>query len=377
MIETPNLLWTILFFALAISPLVFIHEMGHYLAGRWCGVKAEAFSIGFGRAIAKWTDRRGTAWQIGWLPLGGYVRFAGDMGVSSQADPAWLALPSEERNRTFQSKALWQRTLIILAGPMTNFLFAIVVFIALFGAIGEPRTPPVIAVIERGSAADAAGLKLGDRIDAVEGQAIVSFEDVARIVSIHPDERLIVTVSRNGQTLALAATPRTDMLKDRFGNEMRRGLLGIGPAKRVYVRPPLIELPGAAVRFTVGSVRTMATTLWQVVSGTRSIKELGGPVKIAKISGEQATLGPLEFLWLMTMISINLGFINLLPIPMLDGGHLVFYAIEAVRRKPVPAVAQEWAYRSGLLALLLFMVVVTVNDLAGLGLWRGIAGLIG
>ena len=377
MIESPNFLWTILFFVLAISPLVFIHEMGHYLVGRWCGVKAEAFSIGFGRAIAKWTDKRGTAWQIGWLPLGGYVRFAGDMGVSSQSDPNWLKLPPEECNRTFQSKALWQRTLIILAGPLTNFLFAIIVFIALFGTIGEPRTPPVIAIIERGSAADAAGLKLGDKILAVDGATITTFEDIARIVSIHPNERLAIGIERAGQTVDLAATPRVDILKDRFGNEMRRGLLGIGPAKRVYVKPPLIELPGAAIRFTIGSVQTMATTLWQVVSGARSIKELGGPVRIAKISGEQATLGPIEFLWLMTMISINLGFINLLPIPMLDGGHLLFYAIEAVRRKPVPAAAQEWAYRSGLFALLLFMVVVTVNDLAGLGLWRGIAGLIG
>jgi regulator of sigma E protease len=377
LIESPNFLWTILFFVLAISPLVFIHEMGHYLVGRWCGVKAEAFAIGFGRAIAKWTDKRGTVWQIGWLPLGGYVRFAGDMGVSSQSDPNWLKLPPQERNQTFQSKALWKRALIVLAGPLTNFLFAIIVFIALFGTIGEPRTPPVIAVIERGSAADAAGLKLGDTITSVDGQGIESFEDVARIVSIHPNEKMIIGVSRDGQGMTLAATPRVNIFKDRFGNEMRRGLLGIGPAKRINVKHPIAELPGAAVRFTINSVQTMATTLWQVVSGVRSIKELGGPVKIAQISGQQATLGPIDFLWLMTMISINLGFINLLPIPMLDGGHLLFYAIEAVRRKPVPAAAQEWAYRSGLFALLLFMVVVTVNDLAGLGLWRGIAGLIG
>ena len=272
MIESPNILWTILFFVLAISPLVFIHEMGHYLVGRWCGVKAEAFSIGFGRAIAKWTDKRGTVWQIGWLPLGGYVRFAGDMGVSSQSDPNWLKLPPEERNRTFQSKALWQRFLIVLAGPLTNFLFAIIVFIGLFGTIGEPRTPPVIAIIERGSAADAAGLTLGDTITSVDGQEIDSFEDVARIVSIHPNEQLTIGIERAGQGMTLAATPRVNVFQDRFGNEMKRGLLGIGPAKRIYVKHPIIELPGAAVRFTIGSIKTMATTLWQVVSGTRSIK---------------------------------------------------------------------------------------------------------
>ena len=373
----PNLAWTILFFALAISPLIFIHELGHYLVGRWCGVKAEVFSIGFGRAFARLTDKRGTVWQLCWLPLGGYVRFAGDMGPAGQTDPAWLKLPAHERNQTFQAKPLWQRALIVAAGPATNFLFAIVVFMALFATLGEPRTPPVIAVIERGSAAEAAGLKLGDTITRVGSQSIESFEDIARIVSIRPEEPLAIRVMRNDAQLDLIARPRLDILQDRFGNEMRRGLLGIGPAKRVFVHRPLLELPGAAVGFTINTVHTMMTTLWQVATGARSIKELGGPVKIAKISGEQATLGPIEFIWLMTMISINLGFINLLPIPMLDGGHLLFYAIEAVRRKPVPAVAQEWAIRSGVMALLLFMIVVTVNDLAGLGLWRGIAGLIG
>ena len=377
MIETPNLLWTIAFFVLAISPLVFIHELGHYLVGRWCGVKAEVFSIGFGRKIAGWTDKRGTSWQVGWLPLGGYVRFAGDMGVSSQIDPDWLKLPPEERNRTFPAKALWQRALIVAAGPATNFLFAVGVFIALFGIYGVPRTPPVIAVIERGSAADAAGLKLGDRIMAIDRRNATTFEDIARLVSIRPNERIVISVEREQQAMDIVATPRLDILKDRFGNEMRRGLLGIGPSGRVYTQLPLIELPGAAIKFTAESVATMAQTLGQVVSGARSIRELGGPVRIAKISGEQAVLGPIEFLWLVTMISINLGFINLLPIPMLDGGHLLFYAIEAVRRKPVPVAAQEWAYRSGMLALLAFMLVVAVNDLVGLGLFRGIAGLIG
>ncbi len=377
MIDNPNFLWTILFFVLAISPLVFIHEMGHYLVGRWCGVHAEAFSIGFGRGVLKWTDKRGTAWQIGWLPLGGYVRFAGDMGASSQPDPEWLKLSPEERNRTFQAKPLWQRAAIVLAGPATNFLFAIIVFIGLFGAYGQPMTPPVVAVIERGSAADAAGIALGDRIKTIDGHTISSFEDIARIVSIHPLEKLTVGIERDGRRFAATVVPREDIQRDRFGNEMRRGLLGIGATKRELVKRDIIELPGAALGFTVQSVQTMATTLWQVVSGTRSIKEMGGPIKIAQVSGQQATLGPVEFLFFMTMISINLGFINLLPIPMLDGGHLLFYAIEGVRRKPVPVVAQEWAYRSGLVALLLFMAVVTVNDLAGLGLWRGIAGLIG
>jgi regulator of sigma E protease len=375
--ETPNFLWTILFFVLAISPLVFIHEMGHYLVGRWCGVKAEAFSIGFGRAIAKWTDKRGTAWQVGWLPLGGYVRFAGDMGVSSQADPDWLKLPAEERNRTFQSKKLWQRTLIILAGPATNFLFAIVMLIGLLGLYGEIRIAPKVGDFAPQSTARDAGMLRGDRILTVAGRSVDSFEDVGLYVQPRGGLPTVFEINRNGQRLAITVTPRLETVKDITGVEVSTARIGIAPLGYERVRLPIYELPGAAVRFTINSVKTMGVVLTQTVTGQRSVKELGGPVKIATTSNAVAKLGLVTFLFFMVAISINLGFINLLPIPMLDGGHLLFYAIEAVRRKPVPAAAQEWAYRSGLLVLLLFMVVVTVNDLAGLGLWRGIAGLIG
>ena len=375
--QTPGLLWTLMFFALAISPLIFIHELGHYAVGRWFGVKAEVFAIGFGRQIAHWTDRRGTRWQIGWLPLGGYVRFAGDMGATSEPSEAWLKLPLAERNQTFQSKPVWQRALIVLAGPATNFLFAIIVFIGVFANYGEPRTAPVVATVVAGSAAAAAGIRSGDRIDAVAGRRVSRFEDVARIVAIRPDERLRVELTRGGQAIVVFAVPRSDVLRDRFGNETRRGLLGIGAGKRTNVRLAPHELLGASVRFTADSVRMMADTLMQVVTGRRSLAELGGPVKIAQVSGQQATLGPLDFLLFMTMISINLGFINLLPIPTLDGGHLAFYGLEALRRRPVGLQVQEWAYRTGLLVLLTFMVAVTVNDLAGLGLWNRLAGLIG
>ncbi len=377
MIESPNFLWTILFFVLAISPLVFIHEMGHYLVGRWFGVKAEAFSIGFGRAIAKWTDKRGTVWQIGWLPLGGYVRFAGDMGVSSQSDPDWLKLPPEERNRTFQSKALWQRFLIVLAGPMTNFLFAIVMLIGLLGLYGEIRIAPKIGDFAPQSTARDAGMQRGDRILAVAGKSVDSFEEVGLYVQPRAGQSTPFTIERNGQQLTVIATPRAETFKDLTGVEVSTGRIGIAPFGYERVRIPFYELPGAAVRFTINSVKTMAVVLTQTVTGNRSIKELGGPVKLATTSNAVAKLGLATFLFFMVAISINLGFINLLPIPMLDGGHLLFYAIEGVRRKPVPAAAQEWAYRSGLVALLLFMAVVTVNDLAGLGLWRGISGLIG
>jgi regulator of sigma E protease len=377
LIETPNFLWTILFFVLAISPLVFIHEMGHYLVGRWCGVKAEAFSIGFGRAIAKWTDKRGTAWQVGWLPLGGYVRFAGDMGVSSQADPDWLKLPAEERNRTFQSKKLWQRTLIILAGPATNFLFAIIMLIGLFSLFGEPRTTTKISALERNSAAAVAGLHIGDRIVSVDGTSITDLDDLLLYVQPRANKPTKVLVDRGVERLAFIMTPVLGVVTDVTGVQHKVGQIGVRIKPGEFVKLPAVDIPMAAGRFVVQSVARMGVGLSQVVTGERSVRELGGPVKIATTSNAVAKLGLVTFLFFMVAISINLGFINLLPIPMLDGGHLLFYAIEAVRRKPVPAAAQEWAYRSGLLVLLLFMVVVTVNDLAGLGLWRGIAGLIG
>ena len=372
-----TLLWTIVYFVLALSPLIFLHELGHYLAGRWFGVHAEAFSIGFGRPVMRWQDRRGTNWQVGWLPLGGYVRFAGDMGVSSQTDPAWLNLPAEERNRTFPSKPLWQRALIVLAGPMANFLVAIVLLSGLFAVYGEPRIPAEVGGFSASSSAKAAGMHVGDRIVSIEGAAVDSFDDIALTVQTRAGLPTHFLVNRAGSVVPLTITPRLENIEDISGAKLQTGRIGIAPARIERVRVPVIELPAAAARFTADSVRTTVVALGQILTGSRSVKELGGPVKIATTSNAVAALGFVSFLFFMAMISINLGFINLLPIPMLDGGHLLFYAIEAVRRRPVPEQAQEWAYRSGLFALLVFMIVVTVNDLAGLGLWQGIAGLIG
>ena len=377
MTDPTGLLWTILYFVLAISPLIFLHELGHYAVGRWFGVHAEAFSIGFGKPLLRWSDKRGTAWQVGWLPLGGYVRFAGDIGVSSQADPEWLKLPAEERNRTFPSKPVWQRALIVLAGPMTNFLVAILLLSGLFGIYGEPFIPPQVGGFSATSSAKAAGMRVGDTIVAVNGESVTRFDDIALIIQARPGLPTPVVVQRGQQRLSLTITPRLETFEDISGATMKTGRIGVAPARIDRVRVSPIELPGAALRFTVQSVRTTVVALGQIMTGKRPVSELGGPVKIATTSNAVAALGFVSFLFFMAMISINLGFINLLPIPMLDGGHLLFYAIEAVRRRPVPERTQEWAYRSGLLVLLAFMILVTVNDLAGLGLWRGIAGLIG
>lgn len=379
MIETPGILLTVAAFLLVIGPLIFIHELGHYFAGRLFGVKAETFSIGFGRELFGWSDRRGTRWRVAALPLGGYVRFAGDMNPASAHIPTaeWLALPAEERNKTFQAKPLWQRFIIVAAGPLTNFLFAILVFMAVFAVHGQSRTPAVVAGVEAGSAAAAAGIATGDRITAIAGQSVDHFDDVQRIVSIRAGETVGIDVRRDDSPYHLTATIGADLQRDRFGNEFRLGLLGVRSGPPVWVEVPFWQLPSAAIGQTAGVVRMMVDTLGQIVTGRRSVKELGGPLKIAQISGQQATLGWFDFVIFMTVISINLEFINLLPIPLLDGGHLLFYAIEGVVRRPLNPAVQEWAFRTGLAVLLAFMIFVTANDLASFGVWQRIAGLIG
>lgn len=375
--DNPGLLWTALSFLIVIGPLVFVHELGHYFVGRWFGVKAEAFSIGFGREITGWTDRRGTRWKIGWLPLGGYVKFLGDMGPASQPSKEWLALPASERAQSFQAKPVWQRFLIVAAGPVTNFLFAIIVFSTFFAIFGQQRTPPVVAGIVAASPAEKAGLQPGDKILSIAGKKIDRFEDIARVVSLRPLESLPIQMEREGQRIELDIVPAALLERDRFGNEYRKGLLGIYPGESVIAPVPVGAALGASVRHTADIVVVTVEGLGQIITGRRSVKELGGPLKIAQYSGQQASLGWLALLEFMAVISINLGFINLLPIPLLDGGHLFFYMIEGVRRKPLGPEAQEWAFRTGLAALLALMVFVTLNDLASFGLWSKLGGLIG
>ncbi len=377
MIESPGLLMTIASFLLVIGPLIFVHELGHYFAGRAFGVKADAFSIGFGREIIGWTDKRGTRWKIGWMPMGGYVKFAGDMNPASVADPEWQALPPAERARTFQAKALWQRFIIVAAGPVTNFVFAILVFAAFFWAYGEPRTPNIVDSVLPGSAAEKAGIQPGDRVTMIARQGVSRFEDIAPIVRIRPGEDLRMDVYRGEQQIHLNVVPDREKQSDRFGNSFEIGRLGIGSPAPIIQPLPAGEVLGAAVRHTRDIVVAMVSTLGQIITGRRSVAELGGPLQIAKFSGQTATLGWLPFVEFMAMISINLGFINLLPIPLLDGGHLFFYALEAVRRRPLNPAVQEWAFRSGLALLLAFMLFVTFNDLGSLGLWARLAGLIG
>lgn len=377
MIQNPGFLLTVLAFVAVIGPLVFVHELGHYLVGRWFGVKAEAFSIGFGPELAAWVDRRGTRWRIGAFPLGGYVRFKGDMNAASQTDPAWLQLPASERAESFPAKPLWQKASIVAAGPFINFLFAILILSTFAFVYGESRTPAVAGKVQTGSAAAAAGILPGDRIVSLNGREMTTFDDLRLYAQIRPGEPVTIVIERSGKTIEKPGRVGAVQEQDGFGNKFKVGRLGIAPAQPIIEPVPFWRAPAVAFKQTGQIIRTMVETLGQILGGGRSVKELGGPLKIAEVSGQAATLGPESFVFFMALISINLGFINLLPIPMLDGGHLLFYGVEAIQRRPVSQRVQEWAYRSGLAVLLAMMMLVTFNDLSSFGLWERLSGLIG
>ncbi len=370
-IVNPGFLMYVLGFLLLLGPLVTIHELGHYLVGRWFGVKAEAFSIGFGKELFGWTDKRGTRWKLAALPLGGYVQFAGDMNPASQPDAEWLKLPAAEREKCFQAKPLWQRALIVLAGPAANFIFAIAILAGFLMAYGQLVAAPTIGIIEPGSVAEKAGLKIGDRITSIGGTPVDEFNDVSRLIAPHPRETMALEVVRNEQPLSLSVVAAPKLERDRFGNEFTRGYLGIGPANPEVQSVNPFQAVGLAVIQTRDMIAMMVTGIGQIITGRRSVEELGGPLKIAKFSGEQLSLGWRAFVAFAAFISINLGFINLLPIPVLDGGHLAFYAAEAIRRKPASPRSQEWAFRTGVAFVVVLMLFVTINDITSLSFFGG------
>jgi len=458
---SPNLLTTIFAFLLVLGPLVLIHELGHYLVGRLFGVKADAFSIGFGKEIAGWTDRRGTRWKLSMLPLGGYVQFAGDMNPASAPSAGEDGLSAEERAMTFHVKPLWQRALIVFAGPLTNFVLCVLILAGFVYAHGRLIADAEVVGFSETSAAKAAGVEVGDHIVAIDGNRIDSVTDIPEHTVYYPGKAVELVVERDGRSVVLPVTLANEEVSDDFGNKARIGDLGVdfavpvvsgftsdSPAEQAGMKigdrivavgetsinsfrevPPLI-MPKAGASTTITVMRdgqahvlpmtigsgiqedekgnkapvgrigvqsgfgrlepvgpvealgigvdrsfalmgTIVTGIRQIVTGDRSVRELGGPIKIAKYSGEQFSLGWEPFVGFVAMISINLAFINLLPIPGLDGGHLAFYAAELVRRKPLGLRSQEWAIRTGVALVLALMLFVTVNDLASLPIFGG------
>jgi regulator of sigma E protease len=366
-----GLLGYVIPFLFVLTLVVFFHELGHFLVARWCGVKVEAFSIGFGRALASWTDRKGTAWKIGWLPLGGYVRFLGDEDVVSRAGTETLSkLERADREHSFHFKPLYQRALIVAAGPVANFILAIVIFALLFMTLGEEMVPAQVEAVQPGSAAAAAGFKPGDVVTSVDGYRIESFGDIQEIVSVSAGDSLDIVVKRDGKLVSLEAVPTTEVVVDRFGNEHRIGRLGLlrenNPDEITYVRYDPFSAVWRGCKRTVFIVDRTLDYIGGLFVGTEDVSQLSGPLGIAKVSGEIARLGFAALVNLAAVLSISIGLLNLFPIPMLDGGHLLYYAVEAVRGRPLGEKAQELGFRLGLALVLSLMLFATWNDLAKL-----------
>jgi len=359
----PNFLWAAGGFLIVLTVLVFVHELGHYLVARRNGVRIETFSIGFGPELFGWWDRAGTRWKFSAIPLGGYVKMFGDSDATSTLPTAGLAeLSAAERAVSFPGKRLGQRAAIVAGGPLANFAFAIVVLALLFMTYGQPFTPAKVGEVMSGSAAEAGGIRAGDTVVRIDGQAIERFEDILQVVQPSPNVPLTIVVSRDGKLVTLHVTPRLVTETDRLGRH-QVGRLGIRVGAIQYVRR---NPASAVVRSVEETWNLSATTLkgvWQMVIGRRSADELGGPLLIAQVSGQAMQLGIGPLLWWIAVLSVNLGLINLFPVPVLDGGHLLFYAAEAIRGKPLGERAQEFGFRVGLALVLTLMVFATWNDL--------------
>lgn len=458
--QAPGFIFTVAVFLAAITVLVFVHEMGHYLVARWCKVKVDVFSVGFGRELFGRTDKHGTRWKVSLIPLGGYVKFAGDASEASNADDSVLdAMSEEEKATAFHFKSLWQKSAIVFAGPFINIVFAVILFGGLVYVQGQRVMSNEIGMVGQGSNIEKAGLKVGDIVLSVDGTNVERLRDIAEIVQLLPGQTIDIGIERAGENLVLSVTVGSKMMTDRFENEYAYGYLEIGPKyvpwigkiekgfsaddaglevndlitnidgieiddfQAVYdvvsVRPnktvsidierdgePLnfilsigetigrggpdegktigymgigiafgeyraygpLEALAEGTRQSINTLRMITTSMGQLIMGMRSVREMGGPVRVAAMAGEVAQSGFDNFVRFVAMISINLGFVNLLPIPMLDGGHLLFYGLEAAKGGPLPKRAQELAFMLGFVFVIGLMLFLTLNDLHSIAL---------
>lgn len=356
----------ILPFLVVLSIIVFIHEFGHYIVAKLCGVKVEAFSIGFGKEICGWNDKSGTRWKISWLPLGGYVKMFGDINPASAPDPKLQFMNEDEKKQAFHYKSLWKKALIVAAGPFANFVLAVAIMTAMFTYYGKAYNTTEVGTVLEGSVAAKEGLRQGDRIISIDGSKVESFADISRIVSLHPEIALEFIYQRDGKDITKMITPALVEQKDLFGNKSKIGRLGIGSTKTEQRVLHVGEAFSTSITEVYNISASTFTAIGQMITGHRGTEDLGGPIRIAQYSAQAYKQGVVAVLWLMVILSVNLGLVNLFPIPMLDGGHLMYYAIEAVRGKPMAQTFQEYGFRFGLLLLLGFFVFVTINDILSL-----------
>ncbi|MGH6716613.1 MAG: RIP metalloprotease RseP [Bradyrhizobium sp.] len=355
-------------FLFVLTIVVFFHELGHFLIARWAGVRVLTFSLGFGPELAGFNDRHGTRWKISAVPLGGYVKFFGDDTEASTPSAELLAnMTEQERAGSYHHKRVGRRAAIVAAGPIANFVLAIVIFTGLFTFFGRPAATPRVDKVQAASAAAAAGFHVGDVVLSINGTKIDSFTDMQRIVATHAGDQLTFEVKRGDRTVELRGTPQLREMKDPFGNEHQIGVLGItrktlpGEALTKPVDP--VTAFGLGVKETWFVVDRTLAYIGGVFTGQEAANQVGGPLRIAQISGEVATLGLGALIHLAAVLSISIGLLNLFPVPLLDGGHLLFYAVEAVRGRPLSDQAQEVGFRIGLGLVLMLMVFATYNDI--------------
>ncbi len=366
----PSLAATLVAFVFVLVVVVFVHEMGHFLVGRWCGIGVKTFSIGFGPELFGWNDRHGTRWRVAAVPLGGYVKFVGDAGAASEPDPEEIAsLSEEERAVAFHTQPVWKRAATVFAGPFANFVLTIVVFAAMFAIYGKFVSEPVIAKVLPDSPAAIAGMMPGDRFVSVDGVKVDTFNDVQRLVSGRAGEPIVFVLLRNGNEVTVTATPEVREQTDPLGNVVKVGLIGVINDQTVG-EPRVVKFtPVGAVAEAVSETGFVISRTFQFmkrfVVGREDKCQLGGPVKIADMAGKAAQKGFEWLVQLIALLSVGIGILNLLPIPPLDGGHLLFYGIEAVIRRPVPAGVIDAVYRVGFMLVLAFMAFVFWNDLFG------------
>ncbi|TIV67053.1 MAG: RIP metalloprotease RseP [Mesorhizobium sp.] len=364
-------LGTLVPFLFVLTVVVFVHEMGHYLIGRWCGIGVKAFSIGFGPELVGFNDRRGTRWKLCAIPLGGYVKFVGDMNATSSQPSAEEieSLTDAEREVAFHTQPIWKRAATVVAGPLFNFLLTIAVFAVLFSLYGRPVLEPTVAQVTTGSPAEKVGIQPGDRFVKVDGSKVETFADVQRLVSGRAGDAITFTMLRDGKEIAVTATPEPMEQQDALGNKVKIAVIGVvnnaelGQPRLISYTPAGAVV--AAVEETGHVIERTGQFLQRFALGREDKCQLGGPIKIAKMSGQAAKLGFEWLVQLVAFLSVGIGFLNLLPIPPLDGGHLLFYGVEAVIRRPVSERMMEMAYRTGLFLVLGFMGFVFWNDLFG------------